>query len=204
MGDRDILPMTPEPHDDAEMASRLAALYVATPAPDAGQVERCIQAVRIGSMHQTSRSRFGRQTTRWWWGAAAAAVLITATTRPWRGQLATHEADSAFVNAATAATLQGSVTPLSGQSVQFDLQLPTSATAVVIVGDFNGWDERATPMAQRAADGTWSAKVPLAPGRHTYAFVVDGKRWIVDPLAPQVPDNGYGPANAVVIDGDPQ
>ena len=47
MVDRDILPMTPEPHDDAEMASRLAALYVATPAPDAGQVERCIQAFSI-------------------------------------------------------------------------------------------------------------------------------------------------------------
>jgi hypothetical protein len=34
-----------------------------------------------------------------------------------------------------------------------------------------------------------------------YAFVVDGKKWLVDPLAPQVLDKGYGPANAVVVDG---
>ena len=61
--------------------------------------------------------------------------------------------------------------------------------------------QKATPMARRASDGSWSADVPLAPGRHVYAFVVDGKRWIVDPLAPQAPDDGFGPTNAVVIEG---
>jgi hypothetical protein len=34
-----------------------------------------------------------------------------------------------------------------------------------------------------------------------YAFVVDGKRWMVDPMAPQVPDAGFGAVNAVVVDG---
>lgn len=201
MSDRDVLPIAPEAHDDPELAARIAALYAATPSPEPGQVDRCIRAVQSGSMHQRARSRFGQPITRWWWGAAAAAVLITVTTRPWRGINSTSEADSAFVQAV--ATLQGSVTPLD-DAVRFDLQLPTSAKAVVIVGDFNGWDERATPMVRRGDSGTWSANVPLGPGRHTYAFVVDGTRWIVDPLAPQVPDNGYGPANAVVVDGDPQ
>ena len=59
-------------------------------------------------------------------------------------------------------------------------------------------------MARRASDGRWSANVPLTPGRHTYAFVVDGTRWLVDPLAPRVPDDGFGPANAVVIEGAPK
>ena len=56
---------------------------------------------------------------------------------------------------------------------------------------------------QRDASGTtWSARIPLEPGRHEYAFVVDGQRWVIDPLAPQVPDAGFGPTNAVVIDGE--
>jgi hypothetical protein len=200
MTDRDILPFAPEPPEDADIAQRLAALYATTPAPLADQAERCARAVRAQAMHQTARSTLGIPVTRWWWGAAAAAVLVTATTRPWRGSVATREADSAFVQAREAAALQGTVTNLDGASVRFDLRLPSAASEVAIVGDFNGWDETATPMARRGRDGTWSASIPLAPGRHTYAFVVDGETWIVDPMAPQVPDDGYGPANAVVVE----
>lgn len=201
MTDRDVLPFPAPDQDDADIAARIAALYERTPATDATQADRCARAVLAQSMHQSSRSALGVSRTRWWWGAAAAAVLITGTTRPWRGVVSTQEADSAVGRAIAAATLSGTVTP-SDSAVRFDLTLPTSASAVAIVGDFNGWDQNATPMASR--DGTWSANIPLTPGRHVYAFVVDGKRWIVDPLAPQVPDDGYGPANAVVIDGGPQ
>ncbi len=208
MTDRDILPIAPEPADDADIAARVAALYASTPAADATQVARCIEAVRSGAQSPAQlvprRFPFSGSGSRWWWGAAAAAVLITATTRPWRGLATTSEADSALVQAVSAIVLQGSVTPLSDNAVRFDLQLPTAAKEVVLVGDFNGWDQKATPMARRADDGTWSAKVPLTPGRHMYAFVVDGTRWIVDPLAPQVPDDGYGPSNAVVIDRGPE
>jgi len=34
-----------------------------------------------------------------------------------------------------------------------------------------------------------------------YAFVIDGTRWLVDPMAPQVPDADLGPANAVIVEG---
>ena len=85
-------------------------------------------------------------------------------------------------------------TTASGDAVRFDLMLPNAVQEVALVGDFNGWDEHATPMVRRRDDGAWSAKVPLSPGRHVYAFVIDGRRWLVDPLAPQVPDGGYGPA----------
>ena len=80
-------------------------------------------------------------------------------------------------------------------------RLSCAAREVALVGDFNGWDEHATPMLRRPDSGAWSAHVALAPGRHVYAFVIDGKKWLVDPLAPQVPDDGFGPANAVVVDG---
>ncbi|MBL0170102.1 MAG: isoamylase early set domain-containing protein [Gemmatimonadaceae bacterium] len=203
MTERHILPFPSTDGEDADIAARIAALYKATPATDAVHAERCARTVLAEAMHHRSRSAFGIPRARWWWGAAAAAVLVTATMRPWRGTETAREADSAFVNS-TAAALQGSVTPLSSNAVRFDLQLPTAARAVAIVGDFNGWDERATPMARRQRDGSWSVNVPMSPGRHVYAFVVDGARWVVDPMAPQVPDEGYGPANAVMVEGLPK
>jgi hypothetical protein len=203
MTDRNVLPFPTPDQDDADVAARVLALYESTPAVDSAQVERCTRDVLTQAMHQRKRSVFGATRTQWWWGAAAAAVLVTATTRPWRGLASTNEADSAFVESAAAA-LQGSVTPVANNALRFDLRLPTSAKAVSVVGDFNGWDERATPMARRQADGTWSVSVPMTPGRHVYAFVVDGARWVVDPMAPQVPDDGFGPTNAVVMEGLPK
>ncbi|MBA3919480.1 MAG: hypothetical protein C0516_12950 [Gemmatimonas sp.] len=135
----------------------------------------------------------------WWWGAAAAAVLVVSVVRPWRPEASQRQADSAFV-AGSAHTLEGSTRAVGDGTVRFELRLPATAREVSLVGDFNGWDEQATPMVQQAADGTWSARVPLEPGRHTYAFVVDGQQWLVDPLAPQVPDAGFGPTNAVIVD----
>ena len=203
MTDRNVLPFPSSDHDDADIAARVAALYPATPAADDAQAERCTRDVLAQAMHRRGRSVLGVPGRRWWWGAAAAAVLITATTRPWRGTATTRDADSVFVQG-TVATLQGTVTELARNAVRFELQLPTAASAVAIVGDFNGWDERATPMARRKGDGSWSVNIPMKPGRHVYAFVVDGTRWVVDPMAPQVPDDGYGPANAVVIEGLPK
>lgn len=205
MSERDILPFDAPEHDDAVIAARVAALYASTPAPSAAQIHACTRAVFAAAAKQRSQRLLGLPRKQWWWGAAAAAVLITGTLRPWRGSVASREADNAFTDATIAANaLQGTITSLADGEVRFDLRIPSGAREVAIVGDFNGWDQRATPMASHATNGTWSARVPLAPGRHVYAFVVDGQKWIVDPLAPQVPDEGYGPANAVVIEGAPK
>lgn len=67
--------------------------------------------------------------------------------------------------------------------VRFVLVAPT-ATRLALVGDFNRWDARATPL--RAADGargTWAAIVALPPGAHRYAFVVDDTARTADPAA---------------------
>jgi len=132
---------------------------------------------------------------------AAAAVLVVMTSRPWRPELARIEADSAFTASRPITEPRGATVEERGDVTRFDLVLPTEAEEVALVGDFNGWDENATPMVRRAGNTTWSARVPLPPGRHIYAFVVDGRRWLVDPLAPQVPDAGYGPTNALIVDG---
>jgi hypothetical protein len=40
-------------------------------------------------------------------------------------------------------------------------------------------------------------EVPLEPGRHEYAFVVDGERWLADPAAPTT-GGDFGTPNSVV------
>ena len=183
--------------DDAALVTRLRASYASLPTPDEAQIARCTTSVLAGTMHAPTRRFGGSLRPRWWWGAAAAAVLVvsvsTVVVRR-GGSLVGIMVDTPRLAQPIGATSE------SGDRTRFDLTLPSSAREVALVGDFNGWDEHATPMVRRPNDGAWSAQVPLPPGRHVYAFVVDGKKWLVDPLAPQVPDDGYGPANAVVVD----
>ena len=198
----------PSPDEDVALAAQIAAMYAATPTAEAGAAERVARAILADSMHTSSRSAFGALRPRWWWGAVAATLLVAVTMRPWRaiGRVAGSGVSTTALNDGASVTQPtGLVTVLSGgDAVRFDLKLPATAREVAIVGDFNGWDEKATPMLRRNADNSWSAQVPLTPGRHVYAFVVDGTRWLVDPLAPQVPDSGFGPSNAVMVEGATQ
>jgi len=75
------------------------------------------------------------------------------------------------------------------------------ATHVAVVGDFNGWNAKATPLAPAGAAGVWAVSVPLAAGRHEYAFFVDGKRWEADPFAPRRADE-FDTETSVVTVGD--
>ena len=93
--------------------------------------------------------------------------------------------------------LPASLTP---RVVKFVLIAPKAAN-VAVVGDFNGWDQSATPMTLRSTDGTWTVFVPLRPGMHTYSFVVDGTHFVADPAAPMAPDDGYGHQSSVVLVG---
>ena len=68
------------------------------------------------------------------------------------------------------------------QVVRFQLAAPNAHT-VALVGDFNDWSRDAIILQPADKPGVWTASVPLKPGRHEYAFVVDGKRWVPDPYA---------------------
>ena len=83
-------------------------------------------------------------------------------------------------------------------SVQFVLFAPT-AGRVTLVGDFNDWDPAATPLVpSRQRAGLWTVEVPLAPGPHEYAFLLDGSRWMADPAAPVAADGEFGTPNSVL------
>ncbi len=52
-----------------------------------------------------------------------------------------------------------------------------SADAVHLVGEFNGWDEQATPM-QRLKDGTYKTTLDLSIGQaYSYRYLIDGTAW---------------------------
>jgi hypothetical protein len=82
--------------------------------------------------------------------------------------------------------------PATQVFVQFRLDAP-QASSVRLAGGFTGW--KPTYALQQVTSGVWSILIPLEPGVHDYAFVVDGTRWVVDPAAPTV-DDGFGGVNS--------
>ena len=77
---------------------------------------------------------------------------------------------------------------------RFVLSIP-NANTVALAGDFTGW--KPTYTMTRSGAELWTVVVPLEPGVHTYAFIIDGQRWIADPNAPAV-DDGFGGTNSRV------
>jgi len=71
------------------------------------------------------------------------------------------------------------------------------AATVELVGDFNEWTRGSTALRPSGAPGVWAVSVPLAPGRHEYAFIVNGTRWVADPLAVKTSDD-FGTESSVI------
>jgi hypothetical protein len=76
------------------------------------------------------------------------------------------------------------------------------AKNVSIVGDFNDWDGGAAPLTRFGSNGPWTTTVNVTPGRHLYAFMVDGKL-VADPRAPSTRDLDYGGAASVLMVNTP-
>jgi hypothetical protein len=85
--------------------------------------------------------------------------------------------------------------------VPFLLAAP-DARRVSVVGDFNGWDAEASPLV-RDRSGVWTTLVPMRAGRHSYAFLVDGTVWTLDPRAPRMTDPDLGTQHSVLLVGTP-
>jgi len=74
---------------------------------------------------------------------------------------------------------------------------PPATAKVFIAGSFNGWNATKTALTGPNQSGEYSVDLPLAPGRYSYKFVVDGK-WMLDPANSETEDNGLGDKNSVV------
>jgi hypothetical protein len=138
------------------------------------------------------------------WGALAAgfAALVSLGTLSVarHGNQTLHSPGADAVQPAPAR--QAAVTPSHDTVyvVRFVLA-DASAHTVSLVGDFNAWARRATPLVA-VKPGVWSAQVALPAGRHEYAFVVDGKHWVADPASVRVADEFDTPSSVVTVGSD--
>jgi hypothetical protein len=92
------------------------------------------------------------------------------------------------------------VTPLAAAPVRVIVQFrlgDAGARDVALAGDFNGWHPE--HRLHQVQPGVWSVDVALAPGVYSYVFVVDGKTWRLDPLAPRVTDGFGGSSSRVAV-----
>jgi len=80
-------------------------------------------------------------------------------------------------------------------AVQFLFSGPAEARNVFLVGDFNGWDEKANPMRRKDVN-RWELDIKLRAGRYRFLYRV-GSLWYVDADAPDVP-NPWGSEYSVV------
>ena len=80
--------------------------------------------------------------------------------------------------------------------VRFALQRE-GAKEVALAGDFNQWTPVALAPSQDKA-GLFTVELPLASGIYSYAFVVDGKKWVADESAGRLVDDGFGERNSIL------
>jgi hypothetical protein len=79
---------------------------------------------------------------------------------------------------------------------RFSIRAP-GAERVSLVGDFDHWDPAAMPM-RRSEDGDWTVDVHLPPGRHVFAYAVDGDLK-TDPAAPRAVEDDFGVPSSVIV-----
>jgi len=72
-----------------------------------------------------------------------------------------------------------------------------SAKTVCITGDFNQWETNTHCMNKNG--DLWSITVALYHGAARYAFIVDGRRWVMDPNALFVEQDGFGRLNPLIM-----
>ena len=89
---------------------------------------------------------------------------------------------------------------VKGDIVNFKFYRPT-ASAVHIVGDFNGWKQGELLMS-RTEDGYWSASIKMQPGVFRFRYWVDG-RWFTDFAAFGVEQGPYGLDSIIRVEVQP-
>jgi 1,4-alpha-glucan branching enzyme len=89
------------------------------------------------------------------------------------------------------------VPAVSGKTSTVFSYTDASAQSVHLAGEFNGWldniDGKVTGhtewLLRNDGSGNWKLNVPLALGKHTFKYVIDGgARWEDDPHLPVAPD----------------
>ncbi len=96
-----------------------------------------------------------------------------------------------FIEARAAATLTA-----GNAKVGFSLYAP-GAKSVSLISDFNGWSSERSVQLHPLGNDKWGVTVKLPPGSYQYAFLINGRKVVTDPVARQVNDD-FGHKNAIV------
>lgn len=78
------------------------------------------------------------------------------------------------------------------------LYTDSAADSVAVAGDFSQWQPIALSPRTVNDKTVWTGLVPVSRGEHEYQFVINGERWVTDPLAPVQRNDGFGARNAVL------
>src|SRR5881275_3044424 len=187
--------------DDEAFADRVAAPLRASERVHPSFEKRLMDRVRMEgpALYPVP----GSAPTSWWWTkrvfemspmkalavAAGVAVIVGISGIAVGTRIGGRTSEVPRVTAAAA-------TPDTIQLVRFVFVDPR-AKSVELVGDFNAWTKGSTSLRLSGAPGVWAASVPLTPGRHEYAFIVNGTRWVADPLAVKSSDD-FGTESSVI------
>jgi hypothetical protein len=185
--------LSPLPSVDAAATARVMAVVRARQGEAPSRLARALEWMRRPTVSVASASFL-----------AAAALVVGFVTR---GALKALGDASRELNSTAEMPVADAAAPLQavGRDVDAVRGVPVSlvfdgggAQTVSVVGDFNGWDPAASQMKRFGPNGPWTVVVTARPGRHTYAFMVDGKL-VLDPRAPRTRDLDYGGEASVLM-----
>lgn len=73
-----------------------------------------------------------------------------------------------------------------------------NANNIAIAGDFNNWEPHPLTEQQINGEDVWTGFFAMPRGENKYMFVVNGEKWVTDPLANMYQDDGFGNKNAII------
>ncbi|HEY6809478.1 MAG TPA: isoamylase early set domain-containing protein [Gemmatimonadales bacterium] len=183
-GERDPAGLPPE------LAAQVRALQDMGAALAAGPPAASVEARVLAALRRPAATP-GRRLLRWLTDPRS----VTVSLRP------VYTLAAAAAIAAVLLIAPGDSGPALGAEegiAQFVGRFP-GAQSVAVVGSFNDWRPGVTPLTDDDHDGIWNANVILPAGQHEYMFVVDGERWVADPLAGRYVADGFGRQNALLF-----
>jgi len=192
------------PTDSSAFAERIAGPLRRPERLDSSFDDRLMRRVEIEAPELYARIR--PTNARWWKtqrvvrlsplagvALAAGVSMFVALSTIALGSRAWNHGNSSTIAASTGAAAVRSDTVNLVRFVFVD----SNARRVELVGDFNEWAKGTTQLKPSGAPGVWTVSVPLSPGRHEYAFIINGSRWVADPLAPKSSDD-FGTESSVI------
>ena len=176
--------------DDDPMIDELLApsLHDAVAALRAEQEVPQLWRARV--LHEVRRQSTARRRRRRAVLAAAAIAFVAAGST----LLVTHVPTRHDVASAVSGRIAA---PHAAAPARFVFDAP-GAHRVALVGDFDAWAPPGRAM-RRSADGrTWELSVVLPPGRHAFAYLVDGVLR-ADPTAARAVEDDFGVPSSVIV-----